>query len=88
MTAAQTGEQGAGSGWANARELHQTFATRVVTGRWGDSAVVLGDQDINPIGVRQETADALVGVTRWTLQIRADLAAQASHLLRKNDAKF
>ena len=61
---------------------------RVLAGSLGDEAVVRFDQYIEPVGVRQQVADALVGVAGQVFEVGADLAAQAAHLLREDDAEF
>ena len=88
VRAAEAGEQCAGGGGADAGELHQAFAARIFAGGQGDGAVVLGNQDIEPVGVREHVTNALVGVTRQVFEVGTDLAAQADHFLRQDDAEF
>ncbi len=53
VSAADAGQKRAGADRANARAFHQASAARVIPGRFGDDAVVLGEAQIEPIGVGQ-----------------------------------
>ncbi len=88
VPAADTGQERTGADRANARAFHQALAARIVPGGLGDDAVVLLDPGIEPIGVGQQVADALVGVARQVFEMRADLTTQAGDFLRQDDAEF
>ncbi len=85
---AETGQEGAGSDRADAGSLHQATAARIFARRLGDGFVVVGNAHIELVGVRQEVADALVGIAGQIFEMGADVLAQAGDFLRQDDAEF
>ena len=85
---AEAGQEGAGGDRADAGTLHQATAARILARRVGDGFVVVGNAHIELVGMRQEVADALVGIPRKVFEMGADVLAQAGDFLRQDDAEF
>ena len=84
----EAGEQRTGGGGADAWQLHEALAARVLARCLGDGAVVVGDQCVQPIGVGEQVTDAAIGIAGQVFEVSANLAPQADNLLRQHDAEF
>lgn len=68
--------------------MHETTASGVFARGLGDGAVVVGNQGVKPVGVREQVADAAIDVAGQVFEVGAYFAPQAGYLLWQHDAEF
>ena len=82
------GQQRAGGDRADTGTLHQALAARVFSGSLGDQFVVVGDPAVEPVGVREQITNTLVGIARQVFEMFANTPAKTGNLLRQDDAEL
>lgn len=81
-------QQRAGGDGADAGALHQTLAPRVFARGLCNGFVIVSNSQVELVGMRQQIANTLVGITGQVFQVRADALSQAGDFLRQDDAEF
>lgn len=82
------GEQRTGRGWADAAQLHQPLATRVLARDLSDRTVVFEQANLDMAGALKQIADTALRPARQCVQIVRNVPAQPLRALWQHHAEF